>query len=106
MVCVTTDDVFQPQVPHLGSGLVLNVLDSQSLGTRFDAQTEVYLSFLTCVNRVIITIPSPGGLRIPIIVNDGLKRCVNVGVIASAVPFSMYPDSPSGPEAFVTSIVS
>ena len=26
-----------------------------------------FFSFLTCVNRVIITIPSPGGLRIPII---------------------------------------
>ena len=27
-----------------------------------------FFSFLTCVNRVIITIPSPGGLRIPMII--------------------------------------
>ena len=31
--------------------------------------------------------------------NDRLKRCVTVGVIASVAPFSMYPDTPSGPAA-------
>ena len=43
----------------LGSGLVLSVLDYQSLGAGFDARMEVYLSFLsffTCVSRVILTI--------------------------------------------------
>ena len=41
----------------LGNGLVLSVLDSQSLGAGFNARMEVYLSFLsflTCVNRVIL----------------------------------------------------
>ena len=46
------------------------MLDSQSLGAGFDAWMEVYLSFLsffTCVSRVILTtcIPSPGELRLP-----------------------------------------
>ena len=52
----------------LGNGLVPSVLDSQSLGAGFDAQTEVYqsfLSFFTCVSRVTLTIPSPGELRLP-----------------------------------------
>ena len=30
----------------------------------FDARTEVYLSFFTCVSRVILTIPSAGELRL------------------------------------------
>jgi len=37
---------------------VPSVLDYKSLGTGFDARTEVYLSFLsfTCVSRVILTL--------------------------------------------------
>ena len=52
----------------LGNGLVPSVLDSQSLGAGFDTRTEVcfsFLSFFTCVTRVILTIPSPGELRLP-----------------------------------------
>ena len=52
----------------LGNGLVFNVLDSQSLGARFDAKTEVYLSFFTCVIRVLLTIPSPGELGESVII--------------------------------------
>ena len=37
--------------------------------------------------------------------NDKLKRCVNVGVIASTVFFSICPEMPSGPDALAMSIV-
>ncbi len=46
----------------MGNGLVSSVLDSQSLGAGFNARTEVYIlvyitvSFLTSVNRVILTV--------------------------------------------------
>ena len=52
----------------LGNGLVPSILDSQSLGARFNAWMEVnlsFLSFFTCVSRVIVMIPFPGELRLP-----------------------------------------
>ena len=40
-----------------------------------------------------------GSLRV---LNDKLKGCVSVCVITSAVPFSICPEMPSGPDALVT----
>ena len=59
-----------------------------ALGTGFNARTEVYLSFLsffTCVSRVILTIPSQGELRLPNNTPDSNKNTLKKADVSTTV---------------------